>query len=336
MSKNKIIPLALAGLLAFSPIALPNNTANVHAANEAETTTNNDSVLLTTVTSIDDLQRKIDNDLAFSSQDIVKSHSKGKVFKVILPSDGWLILKDYGTSNLLQALELYSNFALTSKLKSVKTDETMAVYLEKGTYYYRTVNSASSVSEATHSVYAGFIPSADKISVKSIKLSKDKATATITFTTPLSYETIRTVKGDVSYKDYSSDNIWQTTNRLNCAEDLKYTVSSNGIYTSRIVPENHDVIFCYMIKYNVSGIKSGKPSTPKVTTYKRNTKVVKGKGKAYTKVFVKAGKKVYKSTVNAKGYYSVKTAKLKKGTKVSVYLQNSAGTVSKTKTVTVK
>ena len=337
MRKNKFFALALIGALTLSPLTSVNTNMPVYAEEAAsQDNTADTGVLLTTITSVEDLLKKIDNDLPYSSQDIVNSYSNGNAYKLMVPEDGWLILKDNSSSDLLQSFSLYSNFDLTNLVEKSDSDQTIITYVEKGTYYYRASNNAASVTRATHSIYAGFIPCSDKISVKSIKLSKDKSTAVITFDTSLDYVTIRTVRGDIYYKDYNNNTVWHTENRLNCAEDLKYTVSSNGTYTTRIAPSGDTDMFCYMIKYQVSGINSSKPSAPTVKTYKRNTKVVKGTGKAYTKVFVTIGNKTYKSTVSSNGTYSVKTCKLKKGTKLKVYLKNSADTASKTKTVTVK
>lgn len=83
-------------------------------------------------------------------------------------------------------------------------------------------------------------------------------------------------------------------------------------------------------------VKNRKIAAPKVTRYKRNTRLVKGTAKKGTTVYVKAGKKTYKGKASSKGSYSIKVAKLKKGTAVKVMVKDSYGNSSNYKTVKVK
>ena len=52
-----------------------------------------------------------------------------------------------------------------------------------------------------------------------------------------------------------------------------------------------------MVTFKVSGLKNTTPSKPKVTSAKRNAKVVKGSAQKYMKVTIKIGSKSY--TVSA-------------------------------------
>lgn len=83
-------------------------------------------------------------------------------------------------------------------------------------------------------------------------------------------------------------------------------------------------------------VKNQKIATPKVTRYKKNTKVVKGTAKKNTTVYVKIGKKTYKGKASSKGAYSVKVPKLKKGTSINVYVKDSYGNYSNNRSVKVK
>lgn len=83
-------------------------------------------------------------------------------------------------------------------------------------------------------------------------------------------------------------------------------------------------------------VKNRRITTPKVTKYKRNSKLVKGTAKKGTTVYVKVGKKTYKGKVSSKGSYSVKVAKLKKGITVKVMVKDSYRNNSNYKTVKVK
>lgn len=75
---------------------------------------------------------------------------------------------------------------------------------------------------------------------------------------------------------------------------------------------------------------------PKITKAKKNTKKVVGKAKANTTVYVKIGKKTYSAKAGASGKFTVKTAKLKKKTKLKVYAKDAAGNTSKKTSYTVK
>lgn len=76
-------------------------------------------------------------------------------------------------------------------------------------------------------------------------------------------------------------------------------------------------------------VKNRPLKKPTVKKAKKNTKKVIGKAKAKCTVYVKIGKKTYKAKVNAKGKFTVKTRKLKKKMKLTIYIQDSAGNTSK-------
>lgn len=80
----------------------------------------------------------------------------------------------------------------------------------------------------------------------------------------------------------------------------------------------------------------GTPKKPSVTKISKKNKTVTGKSTAGTTVYVKIGKKTYKTTANTKGVYKVKCKTLKKGVTIKVYAQNSNGGKSSTLTKKVK
>lgn len=293
------------------------------------------AVKITKVSSVDDFQRKIDAGLAFSSQEQIGAARIGEVFKVVVPKDGFLLLKDYSDGfTSLQRVSLYSNFALTNEIASVEGNTQLAKYVEKGTYYYRSRNNAGSCG-CTNTVYAGYIPSSNIVSVKSIKLNPDKASAVVTFRPTVSYETIRTIKGNVYYPDIFTNTKWAVDNQLNCAHNKRFTVTANGTYSSRIFTKD-TVTSAFIIKYKVSGINNKKPSTPKIKKCKAGVKAISGTAAAYTKVYVKVGAKTYKGSVDSKGRYTVKTSAVKKGSIVKVFVKNSAGKASSVSTLKIK
>lgn len=75
---------------------------------------------------------------------------------------------------------------------------------------------------------------------------------------------------------------------------------------------------------------------PIVSKYKGSTTRVTGKSLPYTTVYAKIERNVYKSTVRPDGTYSIKTSKLVENQKIAVYIKNTDGYKSKTKTVTVQ
>jgi cell wall-associated protease len=75
------------------------------------------------------------------------------------------------------------------------------------------------------------------------------------------------------------------------------------------------------------------PTLNKVTT---KTTSLKGKAEAYGKVYLLVGKKKVTVTANSKGAFSKKISKLKKGTKIRIYVLDRAGNKSKELVVKVK
>ncbi|WP_214849026.1 peptidase S8 [Exiguobacterium sp. s193] len=80
------------------------------------------------------------------------------------------------------------------------------------------------------------------------------------------------------------------------------------------------------------------PAAPKVKTFYSNQTKLTGTGEKKTRVYVKNAKQkvIAKGTVTSKGTFSVKIAKQKAGTKLSVYLVNSHKQTSLKTAVTVK
>ena len=77
-------------------------------------------------------------------------------------------------------------------------------------------------------------------------------------------------------------------------------------------------------------------ASPKVKRVKKNAKKITGKAVKKAKVFAKIGKKTYKATVSAKGKFTIKVKKVKKGTRIKVYVKDATGNTSKTVTVKAK
>lgn len=80
-----------------------------------------------------------------------------------------------------------------------------------------------------------------------------------------------------------------------------------------------------------SSVKLTKPAAPKLTVYKRGTKVVKGKAVKKASIILKVGSKKYTAKTNTKGKFTIKLkTKLKKGNKLKVYVvKNGTQSISK-------
>ena len=75
-----------------------------------------------------------------------------------------------------------------------------------------------------------------------------------------------------------------------------------------------------------------KPKVTKVTKYK----VIKGKTTAGSTVYVKCQNKIYQKMANAKGIFTIKTKKMKKGTSITVWAKSKNGIKSKVTKYKVK
>lgn len=83
-------------------------------------------------------------------------------------------------------------------------------------------------------------------------------------------------------------------------------------------------------------VKNRQIAKPKVKTYKKNTKLVKGTGKKGTTVYVTYAGKTYKKKLTSSSYSVKVNKKLTKGASIKVKVMDSYGNYSKTVTVKVK
>lgn len=301
---------------------------------------------LTSVNKPEDLLNYISNDGKAASQNsIAKIFEYSDVNKIKVTEPGWLFVTPLSNTADI-TWSLYTNKDLTSNIFKMDTlskmpDKPQAVYLEAGTYYYRGYRRNGWNNEVyTYTTYLGFMPTKKRISVKSVKLSADKTYATVTFNYNKEYlgsftsGTIRVVKGKVSARHITDQNIWAVQTKANALESNKAKITSNGTYTARIDGKSDD---CYgMVSFKVTGIVKA-PAAPKIKTAKKNTKVINGTSKAKLKVYVKYNGKTYKTTANSKGKWTVKVnKKLTAKAKITAYVKNANGAKSKTTSYKVK
>lgn len=90
----------------------------------------------------------------------------------------------------------------------------------------------------------------------------------------------------------------------------------------------------YNITYSI--LDFSKPDVPTIKKVNKKTGVIKGVTCTKGTVYIKIGKKIYKKKADGSGKFSVKTKKLKKKTKYSVYVVSQTGVKSDTKKLKVK
>ena len=282
---------------------------------------------------------------AASQESIAKIGEYSHANKITITEPGWLFVTPLSDTDYIE-WRLYTNKDLTSKIFEMDTLEKMpdnpsAVYLEAGTYYYCGYRWNGHGSEVyTTTTYLGFMPTKNRISVNSVKLSADKTYATVTFDYDKEYlgsfnsGTIRVVKGKVSAGHITNGNVWAVQTKENALESNKAKITSNGTYTARIDGKSDE--YYGMVSFKVTGIVKA-PAAPKIKTAKKNTKVIKGTSKAKLKIYVKYNGKTYQTTANSKGNWTIKVSKkLTAKAKITAYAKNTNGAKSKITTYTVK
>ena len=296
-------------------------------------------VKVATVSSISGFKSYINNDGAFASQDTIVTDWKGfsQPHKFTVNSDGWLLVAGFEKDSHVN-IKLYSNVDMSAMYLETKTsdlfdDNTIQkVYLKKGTYYY-VGERWNGFDPLTFTTYLGFVPTSNNLSVAKIVKSKDGAIAKITFAAKSGM--IRVEKGLIQSRHIASDEAWHTSDRGNTTDGKSIVVTANGTYSARLEYGKEGLYS--MVTFKVSGLKNTTPSKPKVTSAKRNAKVVKGSAQKYMKVTIKIGSKSYTVSADKKGKWTLKLSKkLKKGTVIKVYAKNSANKKSKTCTYKVK
>lgn len=204
-----------------------------------------------------------------------------------------------------------------------------SIYLEQGKYYFALQSSSgganTEVKVTSMKYYLDLEPSTKKKTNKNV---------TVKVKTNCTAREIKYIDKEVVKANMSNDSYWYMDyNQNDITTSKKFVADHNGIYSVRIT-DMQGIQMIATIK--ISNIDKKAPATPAVKTYKKNTSTVKGTGEKNAKVYVKIGKKTYTGKVNSSKKYSVKTCKLKKGMSVSVWLKDSVGNKSKTKTVKVK
>lgn len=293
---------------------------------------------------VEDLEKYVNNGGAYLTQLINEGSildSKHKVVKVNITEPGWLVLNASDISfTTLGTSYIFSNADLTNKISvgdvnnGVNFDEGYNIaYVDRGDYYL-VIAASNGFKVAT--LYGGFIPTSSVLT-STVTYSKDKSQATIKFNVKGDYSTLRMVKGEVMASKMASLDVWKADTNETKLENKTTKVNENGIYTARLCVDDYGIGGeWFMLKVDVTGIKSTKPKTPTLSSYKLNSTVVTGKTTPYTKVTVTIGSKSYKGTADKNGKFSIKTSKLAKGVKIKVLAKNSAGVKSSTTTKVVK
>lgn len=275
----------------------------------------------------------------------------------------------------IEYANVYSNPTLAAmvtngSLGGFKNEESVTgkLYLEKGTYYigigrdswtqyYKngvvsvnvTAQYVTTVRPTSYETAANLTIGQETFGFFSGSLRKQY------YKLVLSTDSVVTVDHRINKTDnkqnvYSSDNYHYILTLCNAKKVALRTEKSdfnNTVKTSTYTLPKGTYYFCFDANYSgyigqsaitvtTSKTDLTAPKKPTVSTYKKNTTYVKGKGEKKATVYVKIGSKTYKSKVNSKGTFSVKVPKLKKGTTIKVYLMDAAKNKSATRTVKVK
>ena len=115
------------------------------------------------IKSATDLRNYIDNENAFSCQDVIATDWSGDtpVYQVEIPSDGTLYICCLSRNGYAEGC-LYSNFALTSEVGKVNgtdsdREQITSLDVKQGTYYYR-ASRWNGTEELTVTTFMGFAP----------------------------------------------------------------------------------------------------------------------------------------------------------------------------------
>lgn len=227
-----------------------------------------------------------------------------------------------------------TNETLTDKLYSSEPDNEF-IELKKGTYYLvATTDRLFSYEEINikYGAYFGYVPK-DKQFIGLSPSTKKATNQDVTVKVSVNEDCKQMWMIAEEAPDYMLDNefYWTSDHVLTSNE---FTASKNGIYTVRILDTFGNLYTKYI---TIDNIDTDQPAIPIVTRYYANSRRVSGTAEKGSTVYIVIGSTTYKATASKNsGYYSVTTAKLKKGTKIRVYCQDKAGNRSGSKTVRVK
>lgn len=246
-------------------------------------------------------------------------------------------------SGLNAIFTLYSNKTMTNiKLDGETIDGTKVVekflYLNQGTYYVEVAAKDDAWQEDYSAqnrvgLAVAYVPVEGSTTDFTVTYSTTDTTTspvTVTVATADPDAEVWYAQGTVEEYLVGNDATW---NDERYCESKSFTLKENGSWTVRIKDSLGN---CEQKLIKVANIDKTKPMTPVVKTYKKNTTVVKGTAEAGTKVYVKVGTKTYSTTALDDGTFSVKTAKLTAGKKITVYAKDAAGNKSQSKSYTVK
>lgn len=244
---------------------------------------------------------------------------KTQWFKVVVNSKSDVkfvvdFLKPSGYLNLY--MELYKSDE--SNVDKTYNTTTMECTLERGTYYLQVIgaNDCYGQIRVNTSIKDVYPPEAPVIK------SYTSGSKTVSGTAE---------RGSTVYVRYDGK-----TYRTTAANSGTYKVTVPALKVG-----NKITVYCADSSKNksqssVATVKNRKLTTPKVVTYKKGTKVVKGTAQKGTTVYVNYNGKTYKAKVTGNGKYAVKTAELVSRKKVRVFIKDAYNNSSSTKTVTVR
>ncbi len=273
--------------------------------------------------------------------------SKSAYFKFVMPEDGIVYLR----YSLVQSEQgKYLNTGITlygdKNLIDIKYDEKTIsetsskefyVALKKGTYYLEAAAKDSygfaETSTNRVGIAAAYIPVSGKTTDFKVEFSETKTTTDDIVVTVITADPDAVVWSEPgTTSSLVLGNSFHWTSSLLC-QDKTFTVTKNGEYTIQV----GDSLGNYSMKTIViKNIDNKKPTTPVLKNYKVNATSISGTADAGTMIYVKIGSKTQTVIARDDNTFTLKVAKLAKGSKITVYAKDNAGNKSNSKNFTVK
>lgn len=126
----------------------------------------------------------------------------------------------------------------------------------------------------------------------------------------------------------ADDSIWSSASNMTD----RFNASQNGVYTILAMDQKGNRTVKYI---EITGIDKGILQAPSVNRVTNKTTSVAGKGESGASVYIETKNKVYSSTVEEDGSFTIPIASQKANSTIKVYLTDSQGRTSEKTSVTV-
>lgn len=275
----------------------------------------------------------------------VYATAQQKVYKIIAPEKGLFRInytsvsrsEGYAMSrNDYVKFSLYSNPACTKliekqiELYGDSDNEDLFYTLDAGTYYLAvspTVRKAAQNIDITFSASFGYLDANTEF-IKVAKSYDSSIKSVVLDIAANDIKELRAQEGKYLYSSWTWDLYWKDKPLIT---NGKYIITKNGDYSIRLI-DLYGNLYTKLVTVN----EFQTPAKPTIASYKSGTKKVTGKTSANCSVNVIVNGKTYTTRSNSTGTYSIATAPLTVGSKITVTSTNSFGITSEKAAATVK